>query len=65
MLREKSLGHADHKVLVEGPDKQTETQLPPSKGSNVKVECLKITGFSEAAAIYDNLGSNLRYTGAL
>lgn len=62
MLREKSLGHADHEVLVEVPNKQT---FFTSKGSKLKEEYLKITGFSEGAAIYANLGSNLKYTGAL
>lgn len=53
MLREKESmypGQTDHEVLVEVANKQTEIQLPPSKRS--KVNNLKITGFSETAAIY-------------
>lgn len=68
MLKEKEslpLGQADHQVLEEVLNKQTEIQLPLCKGNKVKGEYLKITGFSEAAVIYDNWGSNLKYTGAL
>lgn len=50
---------------MEVPKKQTEIQLPPSKGNKVKGEYWKITGFSEAAANFADLGSNLKYTGAL
>lgn len=52
MLEEKEsifLGQADHEVLEEMAKKKTEIQLPLSKGSKMKAEYLKITGFSEAA----------------
>lgn len=68
MLREKqsiSLGQVDQEVLDEVPNKQTAIQLPPSKVGEGRKYYFKITGFSEAAAIYANCRSNLKYPAAL